>query len=276
MTPEEVGRQRRAPSATSPYQRVIPTVFLAIKALIDNNISVVEYGAQIQYRYGDKRYLMVCETKPSDTVSWLTKVNKNPEWVIPDDQLLFASQILLETDFPRIYPQPRPWVGYRDHQSWAHYIGKPEANLNYGIIYLVPMSLVGFTLQDTIRVKPTFDDKFHILTPKPAPYMRSLIQMLRAFQLNDVRRYRVQMDLVSFVCVGLLHTSMEGLPYYKPRDEAFKKKTLDAVKVVRAWDWGPVDPILSQIVHRIVCEPQFIWDLTVDSAMPPVPDIATV
>lgn len=138
------------------------------------------------------------------------------------------------------------------------------------------MSLVGVTLQDTMRVKPTFDDKFHILTPKPAPYMRSLIQMLRGFEIHDVRRYRVQMDLMSFVCVGLLQGPMEGLPYYKPRDEAFKKRTLDAVKVVRTWDWGIVDPVLAQIVHRIVCEPQFIWDLTVNSAMPPIPNVSSV
>ncbi|KAJ5797929.1 uncharacterized protein N7503_007225 [Penicillium pulvis] len=256
MTPEEVGRQRKAPSATSPYQRVIPTVILALKALIDNNIAVVEYGAQIQYRHGDKRYLM------------------NPEWVIPDDQLPFASQILLEADYPRIYPNPRPWVGYRDNQCWAHYIGAPSANLNYGIVYLVPMSLVGFSLEETMRVKPTFDNVLQILTPKPAPYMRSLIQMLRGFPVNDVRRYRVQMDLISFVCKGLLQASMEGLPYYIPRDEQFKKRALDAVKIARTWDWGPVDPILAHLVHRIICEPQYIWDLTADSAVPPLPTLA--
>lgn len=66
MTPEEVGRQRKAPSATSPYQRAIPTAVIALKALIDNNIAVVEYGAQIQYRHGDKRNLMVRERYFSD------------------------------------------------------------------------------------------------------------------------------------------------------------------------------------------------------------------
>ncbi|KAJ6114879.1 hypothetical protein N7486_000657 [Penicillium sp. IBT 16267x] len=252
MTPDEIGRQRKPASASYPYQRVIPTVLLALKALVDNNIAVVEYGAQLQYRHGDKRYLM------------------NPEWVIPDEQLPFASQILLEADFPRIYPSPRPWVGYWDRLSWAHYVGAPSANLNHGTIYLIPMSLVGFSLEDTIRVKPTFHDTLHIFTPKPAPYMRSLIEMLQAFEIHNVRRYRVQMDLMSFVCNGLLKIPMEGLPYYIPRDEQFKKRAVDAVKVARTWDWGPVDPALAQLVHRVICEPQFIWELTASSAeMPP-------
>ncbi|KAJ5261361.1 hypothetical protein N7478_011956 [Penicillium angulare] len=57
---------------------------VALKALIDSQITVVEYGSQVQYRCGYREVLILAE------------------WAIPDEQLQAASQALTDAGFPRI------------------------------------------------------------------------------------------------------------------------------------------------------------------------------
>lgn len=45
-------------------------------------------------------------------------------------------------------------------------------------VHLLPLSLVGFTLDETAPFPSTFDHELHLLTSKPAYYMSSLIRHL--------------------------------------------------------------------------------------------------
>ncbi|KAJ5623073.1 hypothetical protein N7490_011678 [Penicillium lividum] len=223
-------------------QTGVPSMLLALKALILAGIPVVEYGAQIYHRSGDKRYYLL-----------------NPEWVIPDDQLPGASQILVEAGYPRVFPSVRPWVGWWDTRSWCHDIKMPEHNLDFGVVYLLPLSIVGFSLADTARVPCSFDDSFNILTPKPVAYCVSLVKLLRGFEVDDARRFRVQADLMHFICHAIDQIPMEATPYIVLPTMEQKMKTDNGIRTVIHWQWGKTDILTKSIILHCVRDPQMIW-----------------
>ncbi|KAJ5963997.1 uncharacterized protein N7479_003873 [Penicillium vulpinum] len=69
-----------------PYNYRITT---ALKALSNKNITLVEYGAHVQFRFGYEEVPVVLE------------------WAVPDEQLSLASQILAEHNFPCLFTRTR-------------------------------------------------------------------------------------------------------------------------------------------------------------------------
>lgn len=51
--------------------------------------------------------------------------------------------------------------------------------LGNSLAYILPLSLVGFILEDTVQVPSTFDEDIQLLSAKPPYYMLSLIKVLK-------------------------------------------------------------------------------------------------
>ncbi|KAJ5516111.1 hypothetical protein N7527_007671 [Penicillium freii] len=139
--------------AQRPYNIRITT---ALKALADNNICLVEYGAQVQFRCGYQEVPVVVE------------------WAVPNEQLSLASQILVENRFPRLFTGAKSWFGYWETGCLRHGLD----GAGWMGVHLPPLSLVGLTLEDTSEVYSMFAPEIKILTPKPPQYMLSLIHHL--------------------------------------------------------------------------------------------------
>ncbi|KAJ5514600.1 hypothetical protein N7463_004152 [Penicillium fimorum] len=71
-------------------------------------------------------------------------------------------------------------------------------------IHLIPLSLVGFTLEDTVEVPSTFTHECHLLAPKPPHYMSSWIRHLLQPPIGHSSRVRVEKDLMGFIYVYIL------------------------------------------------------------------------
>ncbi|KAF3013115.1 hypothetical protein E8E15_001841 [Penicillium rubens] len=171
---ETLSRQHRAPIHA-------PIVRVAAKALVEKNIPIVEYGEQIQWRYGDPVVLL------------------RVEWAVPDELLSLASEILSGQGFPSV---PLP-TGVAYNGEWyrgciIHRLGERCP------VYLYPLSFVGLELQDTCEVTSTFDHTLKILTPKPSKYMVSLLRHLLNHPLDESFTLRVKDDLLSFMCFYIL------------------------------------------------------------------------
>ncbi|KAJ5232315.1 hypothetical protein N7468_005271 [Penicillium chermesinum] len=124
-----------------------PSVERALEALTAAKITVVEYGAQPLYRFGSQEPLVLVE------------------WLIPDESLIFASQILLEHDFPHILFPTEHGLWDRVQGALTHAVEGTELTR----IQLVPLSLSGLKLSETIEVPSTFAPELRILSPKPPP-----------------------------------------------------------------------------------------------------------
>ncbi|KGO58599.1 hypothetical protein PEX2_065830 [Penicillium expansum] len=135
----------------------------ALKVLAGGNISIVEYGTQVQFR-------CVYEEVPVVV-----------EWAVPDEQLSLASQILVEHDFPLLSTGTRRWLGHWDTGCLRHGLDRA----GWMRVHLLPLSLVGLTLEDTTKVPSMFASEINIFTPKPPRYMISLIHHLQKFQIGD-------------------------------------------------------------------------------------------
>ncbi|KAJ5143642.1 uncharacterized protein N7515_002429 [Penicillium bovifimosum] len=201
-------------------QHHAPIISVAVKALAEQNIPVVEYGEQIQWRYGDPVVLL------------------RVEWAVPDGLLSLASEILSNLGFPRVPPSTGTAVDYGewDRACIIHRLGKDCP------VYLYPLSFVGLELQDTCEVTSTFDRSLKILTPKPNKYMVSLLRHLLNHLPDDTFRLRVKDDLLSFICFYILRqkplSTKHGECDDDESEEDYQNRVGEALKKMGTWDWG--------------------------------------
>ncbi|KAE8383464.1 hypothetical protein BDV26DRAFT_287652 [Aspergillus bertholletiae] len=126
-----------------------PTTSLseALKALLNQNIPVMEYGSQILYRWGCEELLFVAE------------------WAVPGALLKLASRVLTESGFPWA---PAPMDDHPTLSGWEdlceHHI-RVTSGEHY--IRLYDISTLGLTLNKTFEVRSTFDPNLRLLTPQP-------------------------------------------------------------------------------------------------------------
>ncbi|CAI7588500.1 unnamed protein product [Penicillium crustosum] len=223
----------------------------ALKALIDNTISVVEYGNQVLYRCGYAEVLIVVE------------------WVVPDKQLLLASQVLLENNWPRILYHEKDWNGRsRTAEYWeAQYLMHDLDGEGWMRVHLIPLSLVGFNLNDTVEVPSKFSHELHLLTPKPPHYMSSLIHHLLQLPLDHNSRLRVEKDLMGFISVYILkdgptNTTMWSYLNDLESNEDYQKRVEEGVRFMKTWDWGKIENRYLVIAERAVRDCRYINTLT--------------
>ncbi|GLI75564.1 hypothetical protein PoHVEF18_003821 [Penicillium ochrochloron] len=156
------------------------------------------------------------------------------EWAVPDEQLQRASQVLLEHDFPILQDGVRSEFGYWDTGSLRHDLDGD----GWMRVHLLPLSLVGFTLEETVEVFSTFVPKLRILTPLLPRYMLSLIRYLKKLRIGDSSRIRVEKDLLGFIGYHILR----GPPTNPQQSEESRQKRLqDGVQFMLTWDWGNIE-----------------------------------
>ncbi|CAI7579274.1 unnamed protein product [Penicillium palitans] len=253
---EEPSQQTERPDAqlvkATPHQEFSnPVMKEALKALIDNTISVVEYGNQVLYRCGYAEVLIVVE------------------WVVPDKQLLLASQVLLENNWPRILYHEKDWNGRsRAAEYWeAQYLMHDLDGEGWMRAHLIPLSLVGFTLEDTVEVPSTFSHELHLLTPKPSHYMSSLIHHLLQLPVDHNSRLRVEKDLMGFISAYILKDGPANTTTWTylddpESDEDYQKRVEEGVRFMKTWDWGKIEKRYLAIAERAVRDCRYIDTLT--------------
>ncbi|PLB47298.1 hypothetical protein P170DRAFT_362036 [Aspergillus steynii IBT 23096] len=228
---------------TSLTQHHAPIISVAAKALAKKDIPVVEYGQQIQWRYGDPVVLL------------------RVEWAVPDELLSIASETLSDLDFPRVPPSTEAVVYFYGEWERACIIHR----LGQGCpVYLYSRSFIGLALQDTCQVTSTFDRTLKILTPKPPKYMVSLLRHLLSHPL-DVFRLRVKDDLLSFICFYILrekplNTKVEG--WDDESEEDYQKRVGEALKEMETWDWGAGREEYLRISESVLRDARTIDQLT--------------
>lgn len=74
-------------------------------------------------------------------------------------------------------------------------------------VHLLSLSLVGFTLEETIEVPSIFNSRRKILTPLPLRYMLSLINHFKKLPIGDSSRIRVEKDLLDSIHFYILPTT---------------------------------------------------------------------
>ncbi|KAJ5918283.1 hypothetical protein N7454_010658 [Penicillium verhagenii] len=238
---EEIGRD----------QLCLPTAIRALNILMENGFMVVEYGNQILFRHGKKE---LCE---------------NPEWLLRDEDVRLASDILAQ-EYPRVRPPERPWVGYWDSRARCHSIKMPELGLNFGVIYLLPMSAVGLHVNDTVRVASALN-RYHIIhSPEPVAYIASLISKLRTFETTDTARFRVQSDLLHFICYRILRIQASSGPGIIQRNSEQRERITTMAFATSNWPWQKMEASVYEIAKKIIAEPQHIWQLAPDPPAAPV------
>ncbi|KAJ5170056.1 uncharacterized protein N7500_002839 [Penicillium coprophilum] len=219
----------------------------ALKALVDRNISMVEYGAQVQFRCGYEEVPVVVE------------------WAIPDEQLSLASQILADHNFPLLSSGTRWWFGYWDTGCFRHGLDRA----GWMCVHLLPLSLVGLTLEDTTEVPSIFAPEINILTLKPPRYMLSLIHHLRKLRIGDASRLRVEKDLLTFISSYILHGPpgdinaelLQHLVEQESKEDKLKKLD-EGVKFMKTWEWGNVEETDLALAERVVRDCQYVEKLT--------------
>lgn len=193
------------------------------------------------------------------------RVNETPqvvEWAVPDREWLFASQILLEHDFPRLCGAERPTFEYWDYRTRIHAIDA-EGLVR---IHLLPLSLVGLKLHETIEVPSTLAEEFHIRTPMPPRYMLSLISHLLRFPIRHTGRLRVERDLHAFISTYII----DGAPAQSPSTEQEQskeshwEKVESGIQFMKTWDWEITEgeERYLAIAERAVRDPHYIESMT--------------
>ncbi|KAI9045381.1 uncharacterized protein KD926_008808 [Aspergillus affinis] len=219
-------------------------VSVAAKALVEKNIPFVEYGEQIQWRYG---YPVV-----------LARV----EWAIPNELFSLASKIPSEQGFPAVPTSSGAafWYGEWDRTCTTHSLGESCP------VYLYPLSLVGLELQDTCKVTSTFDRTLKILTPKPTKCMVSLLRLLLNYPLGDISRRRVKIDLLAFICGYVLRekplNTKEGVYDNGESDEEYQNKAGEALREMETWDWDAGRKDYLSIAETMMRDARVIDQLT--------------
>ncbi|GKZ20609.1 hypothetical protein AbraIFM66951_005936 [Aspergillus brasiliensis] len=223
-------------------------VSIALKALIDNNIPVMEYGVQIAFRWGWKSVLLTVE------------------WAVPDDFLTFASQVLTKNGFLQVAMPKRSNVYLGDWDRLCHIHTR---NMEHeSPIHLYPLSALHLTLQDTFEVPATFDPDLSILTPKPPRYMLSMIHLLISPPTNQSMRHRVIMDLACFIQGWIFHgppaeEQEMTVEEMEAGEREFLRKIPMAIEEVRSWDWGDgYDEEYVKVAESIICDPRKMDTLT--------------
>ncbi|KAJ5081126.1 hypothetical protein N7456_013364 [Penicillium angulare] len=210
----------------------------ALKGLLDGGIPVMEYGEQIAARYGNADAPM------------------QVEWVIPDNEIHRASQILLAHGLPISKTDPWPHFGVWEKKPFRH-----ELSSELGIcIYLIPMRIVKLGLEDTIEVFSWCSDELKIRSPIPGRYMMSLIRLLRLMKLDSSSRHRPEKDLKDFVSFAIFGKRDKGIipaiqysEYERGAREMRKKIIADIV--VDGWDFGQVDAAELELVRNVIWDP---------------------
>ncbi|KAJ5406687.1 hypothetical protein N7465_007971 [Penicillium sp. CMV-2018d] len=253
---DESGDQIEKPDAQlvdEPHRQQFhyPVMREALKALIDNTISVVEYGNQVLYRYGYAEVLILVE------------------WVVPDEQLLFASQVLLENNYPRLLIPDQKWPGYSAYSGpWeTRSLMHDLDGQGWMRAHLLPLSLVGFTLDETVEVPSTFALELRLLTPKPSHYMSSLIRHLLQLPIGDSGRARVEKDLGGFISAYILkdgpaNTTICTYLNDPESDEDYQERVEEGVRFMKTWDWGKIEKRYRAIAERAVRDCRYIDTLT--------------
>lgn len=123
-----------------------------------------------------------------------------------------------------------PWL----EAGFIHKSGVPQ-------IHLYPLSFIGLTLGDTCKVSCMFDSNLDILTPRPRPYVVSLICHLLSHPVGDSFRRRVQDDLLTFIIFYILdYKPLDSKDWDRVGDETeeeFQERVENAVIRMRTWDW---------------------------------------
>lgn len=126
---------------------------------------------------------------------------------------------------------------------------------------LYPLSLIGLAPQDTVEVSSTFDRTFRVLTPKPQPYMVSLIRQLLNRPLEDNFRLRTKDNLLSFISFYILHdkplnTKYAGWENDLESEEDFQRRVEHGVEEMKTWAWDTGDKSYLCIAESLVrhCE----------------------
>ncbi|OOG00408.1 hypothetical protein ASPCADRAFT_502725 [Aspergillus carbonarius ITEM 5010] len=208
---------------------------LALQALIDKEIPVMEDGSQIVYRWGWAEVLMA----------------------VPDDLLGSTSQTLTKNGFPWS-PRPEDCNYYhcgRVDRSRTHNRDAAGGNL----IYLYPLSVLGLTLEDAFEVPSIFNHKLRFLTPKPSRYMLSMIRHFVNSPVDDYSmRHRVTNDLAGFMHVYIFRGPPADTQYNTAEEEEaaereFMEKVPHVIQEMNSWDWGDIsDPEYLDIAENIV------------------------
>ncbi|CAG7959417.1 unnamed protein product [Penicillium nalgiovense] len=234
-----------------PLQFHYPVMRDALKALIDNAISVVEYGNQVLYRCGYAEVLILVE------------------WVVPDEQLPLASQVLLKNNYPRLHTPEQKWPGYSAYSgSWeTQSLMHDLDGQGWMRAHLLPLSLVGFTLKETVEVPSTFAHELPLLTPKPAHYMSSLLRHLLQLSIGDSSRSRVVKDLGGFISAYILKDGPANTTVWTylndpESDEDYQKRVEEGVRFMGTWDWGNIEERYLAIAERAVRDCRYIDTLT--------------
>ncbi|KGO77239.1 hypothetical protein PITC_093110 [Penicillium italicum] len=228
-----------------------PVMREALKALLDNSVSVVEYGNQVLYRCGYAEVLILVE------------------WVVPDEQLSLASQVLLEKNYPRLRIPEQKWPGYSAYSgSWETQSMMHDLDgQGWMRAHLLPLSLVGFTLEETVEVPSTFAHELHLLTPKPSHYMSSLIRHLLQLSVGDSSRARVEKDLGGFISAYILKDGPANTTIWTylndpESDEDYQKRVEEGVRFMKTWDWGNIEERYLAIAECAVRDCRYIDTLT--------------
>lgn len=172
------------------------------------------------------------------------------EWAVPDGKLILASQTLTENNHPRLLPTERliQAGGEWETTGFIHNISpKAQPGAEKMRVRLYPLSFIGLSLDDTVKVTSTFRQ---MLSPKPQAYMLSLLQYLLSSSPYGVDHIRAITDLTGFVTHYLLREKYGAL--------SARRRFDDAVAEVRRWDW---DPKFLDLVEHI------IWDRRVISSL---------
>lgn len=189
------------------------------------------------------------------------------EWVVPDEQLPLASEALIGNGFPRLLGRERVLFGRWDRDSLIHALDDD----GWMRAHIIPLSLVGITLEETVKAPVIFAPEHEVLTPKPPRYMLCMIRFLLKHPLSDRSRFRVERDLEWFIHSYVLHGAPANvcLTPQRPEDaewqeteEQYEKRVEEGVQRMKAWDWGEVDERYLALAERIVRECQYIDEMT--------------
>lgn len=139
-------------------------------------------------------------------------------------------------------------------------------------VNLLPLSLIGLTLDETYEVPSTFDRDLYLLTPKPFPYFLSLFRLLLRLPIGDVSRNRVKQDVYIFIAYHLMH----ALPAHTPTwvidaesDESYQQRVEEGVREMKTWNWDVVEERMLDIAERAIRDTDYINHLTDVVAPPP-------
>ncbi|KAI2788243.1 hypothetical protein POX_e06256 [Penicillium oxalicum] len=184
------------------------------------------------------------------------------EFAVPDALLSLSSQILSDHGSPRVSPST-----VENYRHTASEDGCIVHKLDSAcLIYLYPLSLVGFTLQDTVKAESTFDPTLKILTPQPRVYMSSLICYLLEHPLEDCTKRRVTDDLLSFITFYVLRyeplDTKSGESAEDESEEAYQERIEEGLKMMKSWDWDADEKDYLPIAESVARDYRSIETLT--------------